>query len=193
MSSTCHHVQPQLIQGIAVSVAESTGCRSVIRHRLELSSRVDSLNPTSREVHESPHRSMICVCSASTSPRWTTHGFDQIYPKDNIIPVSCRRLMVPTLRSNGMREVAVWVLNGTHWFNLSKQPMMIVIWCRDWSDATKFQYLMQIVQVHFEDYAFHGIRSLSSMKMMLTSLFSIGQEPTTIWDGQPVIGFMAET
>ena len=35
---------------------------------------------------------------------------------------------------------------------LLKQPMMIVIWCRDWSDASKFQYLMQILQVQFQDY-----------------------------------------
>ena len=30
--------------------------------------------------------------------------------------------------------------------------MMIVVWCRDWSDAAKSQYLMQILQVQFEDY-----------------------------------------
>ena len=51
-----------------------------------------------------------------------------------------------------MREVAAWVLNATHWFSLLKQPMMIVIWCQDWSDASKFQYLMQILQVQFDDY-----------------------------------------
>ena len=58
----------------------------------------------------------------------------------------CLRLML------WMREFAAWVLNATHWFSLWKQPMMIVIWCRDWSDASKFQYLMQILQVQVQDY-----------------------------------------
>ena len=29
---------------------------------------------------------------------------------------------------------------------------MIVIWSKDWEDAAKFQYFMQIFQVNFEDY-----------------------------------------
>ena len=51
-----------------------------------------------------------------------------------------------------MSEVAAWVLNATHWYSLLKQPMMVVVWCHDWSDASRFQYLMQILQVQFEDY-----------------------------------------
>ena len=30
--------------------------------------------------------------------------------------------------------------------------MMVVIWCRDSEDASKFQYLMQILLVTLEDY-----------------------------------------
>ena len=51
-----------------------------------------------------------------------------------------------------MRKVAAWVLNGTHWFSLLRQPMMIVIWCRDWDDASRFQYLTQILQVNVGNY-----------------------------------------
>ena len=38
------------------------------------------------------------------------------------------------------------------WFNVLDQPMMIVIWSKNLEDAAKFQYLMQILQVNFEDY-----------------------------------------
>ena len=70
--------------------------------------------------------------------------------------------------------------------------MMIVIWCRDWSDASKLQYLMQILQVHFQDYVpkFHV---LVEQEDDVDKLVQHWQEPTTLWDGQPVIGFMAET
>ena len=30
--------------------------------------------------------------------------------------------------------------------------MMIVIWCHNWEDASKFQYLMQILQAQYGDY-----------------------------------------
>ena len=82
-------------------------------------------------------------------PKMDNHSFSQIYPKDNIIRVVQKTHGVHYIQ---MREVAAWVLNGTDWFILLKQPMMIVIWCQDWSDAAKFQYLMQILQVQFEDY-----------------------------------------
>ena len=61
-------------------------------------------------------------------PKMDDHSFSQIYPKDNIVRVVQKTHGVHFLR---MREVAAWVLNGTHWFSLLKQPMMIVIWCRD--------------------------------------------------------------
>ena len=66
-------------------------------------------------------------------PKMDNHGFNQ---KDNII---CDVQKTMGRHYIHMREAAAWVLNGTHWFSLLKQPMMIVIWCRDWSDASKFQ------------------------------------------------------
>ena len=91
-----------------------------------------------------------------------------------------------------MREVAAWVLNATHWFSLLKQPMMIIIWCRDVSDAAKFQYLMQILQVQFQDYV-PKYHIFVDKEDNVDKLIQFWQEPTTLWDGQPVIGFMAET
>ena len=73
-------------------------------------------------------------------PKMDNQGFNQIHPKDNITCVVQKTMGRHYIH---MREVAAWVLNGTHWFSLLKQPMMIVIWCRDWSDASKLQYLMQ--------------------------------------------------
>ena len=69
---------------------------------------------------------------------------------------------------------------------------MIVIWCVDWTDAAKFQYLMQILQVHFQDYVpkYHIFVDQDDNVDMQVQHW---QEPTTLWDGQPVIGFMAET
>ena len=46
-----------------------------------------------------------------------------------------------------LSEAATWILNATHWFSVLQQPMMIVIWCRDWQDASKLQ--MQILQVNY--------------------------------------------
>ena len=39
-----------------------------------------------------------------------------------------------------LQEAATWILNAIQWFSVLKQPMMIVIWTRDWEDAAKFQY-----------------------------------------------------
>ena len=90
-----------------------------------------------------------------------------------------------------MSEVAAWVLNATHWFSLLKQPMMIVIWCDDWSDASRFQYLMQILQVQFQDYVpkCHIFDKAETVDKPIQTW----HEPTTLRDGQPVLGFMAET
>ena len=122
-------------------------------------------------------------------PKMDNHSFKQIYPKHNTIRVVLKTLGVYFV---SMREVATWVLNGTHWFSLLKQPMMIVIWCRDWSDAAKFQYLMQILQVQFED-SVPRYHIFVEQEENVDKLVQHWQEPTTIWDGQPVIGFMAET
>ena len=51
-----------------------------------------------------------------------------------------------------MHEAAAWILNGIQWLNVLEQPMMIAIRTKDWEDAAKFQYLMKILQVKFEDY-----------------------------------------
>ena len=89
----------------------------------------------------------LCMLRAKI-PRLSHSFFHEIYPSDNIIRV--------VQKSHGehhvkMSEVAAWVLNATHWYALLKQPMMVV-WCDDWSDASRFQYLMQILQVQFQDY-----------------------------------------
>ena len=83
---------------------------------------------------------MLC----SRIPRLSLSQFDDIYPSDNIIEVVQKSHGVHRVR---MSEVAAWVLSATHWYALLKQPMMVVIWRRDWEDASQFQYLMQILQV----------------------------------------------
>ena len=69
---------------------------------------------------------------------------------------------------------------------------MIVTWCRDWSDAAKLQYLMQILQVDFQDYV-PRYHVFVEREENVDKLVQHWQQPTTILDGQPVIGFMAET
>ena len=122
-------------------------------------------------------------------PKMNDHTFQQIYLKDNII---CVIQKTSGRHYIHMREVAAWVLNGTHWFSLLKQPMMIVIWCRDWSDASKFQYLMQILQVNVGDYV-PRYQIFVEREEEVDKLVQHWQKPTTLWDGQPVLGFMAET
>ena len=116
-------------------------------------------------------------------PKMDKSSFDQIYPNDNITRVVQKTDGVHEVH---MREVAAWVLNGTHWFSLLKQLMMIVIWCRDWSDAAKFQYLMQILQVQFQDYV-PRYHIFVDQEDDVDKLVQHWQQPTTIWDGQPVI------
>ena len=112
-----------------------------------------------------------------------------IFPADNVITAIQKNHGVHKIH---MTEVAAWVLNGTHWFSLLHQPMMIVIWCHDWEDASRFQYLMQILQAHYGDYVpRYQILMFDDSKIYGPCLQ--WQEPTTIWDGTPVLGFMAET
>ena len=122
-------------------------------------------------------------------PKLTKHLFDGLFPADNTITAVQKNHRVHKIH---MSEVAAWVLNATHWFNLLQQPMMIIVWCHNWEDTSKFQYLMQILQVHFDDYVpryqifmFDDSKIYGSIQQW--------QEPTTIWDGKPVLGFMAET
>ena len=56
----------------------------------------------------------------------------------------------------------------------------------------KFQYLMQILQVHFEDFI-PRCHIFVEQEDDVDKLVQHWAEPTTLWDGQPVIGFMAET
>ena len=81
--------------------------------------------------------------------RLSLSQFNDIYPSDNTIEVVQESHGVHSVK---MSEVAASVLSATHWYALLKQPVMVVIWCRDWVDASRFQYLMQILQVQFHDY-----------------------------------------
>ena len=115
--------------------------------------------------------------------------FKELYPSDNIIRV--------VQKSHGehhvkMSEVAAWVLNATHWYALLKQPMMVVVWCHYWNDASRFQYLMQILQVQFQDYVLKYHILVDNAETVDVPI-QTWHAPTTLWDGQPVLGFMAET
>ena len=81
-------------------------------------------------------------------PELTTFTLNGLFPADNVITVTKNH----AVHKIYMTEPAAWVLNATHWFSLLDQPMMIVIWCRNWEDASKFQYLMQILEAQFKDY-----------------------------------------
>ena len=107
--------------------------------------------------------------------------FNGIFPEDNVITAVQKNHGVHKIH---MSEPAAWVLNATHWFNLLQQPMMIVIWCHNWEDASKFQYLMQILQAHYGDYVpRYQILMFDDSKIYGPCLQ--WQEPTTIWDGKP--------
>ena len=82
-------------------------------------------------------------------PELSKHLFDGLFPTDNLITAVQKNHGVHKIH---MSEVATWVLNAAHWFSLLEQPMMVIVWCHNWEDASKFQYLMQILQVHFGDY-----------------------------------------
>ena len=85
------------------------------------------------------------------------------------------------------------IVNGTHWFSVLKQPMMIIIWCRDWEEASKLiQYLMQILQVNFDDYI-PRCQIFVEQEEDVNKLVQHWMSPSTKWQGRPVIGFMAET
>ena len=68
---------------------------------------------------------------------------------------------------------------------------MVVIWCRDWEETSKFQYLMQILQVTLEDY----IPRYQIFVQQEEGFDKLVQHwmKTTLWDGRPVIGFMADS
>ena len=69
---------------------------------------------------------------------------------------------------------------------------MIIVWCQDWEDASRFQYLMHILQAHYGDFVpRYQIFMFDDSKIY--GSIPQWQEPTTVWDGKPVLGFMAET
>ena len=130
----------------------------------------------------------LCMLRAKI-PKLSHSMFQSIFPCDNNIRV--------VQKSHGehhvkMSEVAAWVLSATHWYALLRQPMMVVVWCHGWIDASRFQYLMQILQVQYQDYVpkYHiFVEDSETVKVPIQTW----QHPTTLWDGQPVLGFMAET
>ena len=130
----------------------------------------------------------LCAIRAQV-PELTNHQLEGIFPADNVITAVQKSHGVHKIH---MREVAAWVLNGTHWFSLLQQPMMIIVWCHNWEDASKFQYLMQILQAHYGDFVpRYQIFMFDDSKIY--GSIPRWQEPTTVWDGKPVLGFMAET
>ena len=137
-----------------------------------------------------PTKSQAELCARHAQvPELSNHLFDGIFPADNVITAVQKSYGVHKIH---MREVAAWVLNGTHWFSLLQQPMMIIIWCHNWEDASKFQYLMQILQAHFHDFVPRYQIFMYDDSKVYGSV-PRWQEPTTLWDGKPALGFMAET
>ena len=130
-----------------------------------------SLNPISREVQICPSPSKTCCLLRKQIPRLSNSTFNQIYPSDNVIRVVQKRHGVHDVK---MREVAAWVLNATHWFNLLKQSTMTVIRCRDWSDASKFQYLIRCYRSS-SWITCRSITSLLSRKMMSILYLNTGK------------------
>ena len=86
--------------------------------------------------------------------------FSGIFPADNVITAVQKNHGVHKMK---VSEPAAWVLNGTHWFSALQQPMVIVTGCHNWEDASKFQYLMQILQAHYGEYMCLDSRSSCSM------------------------------
>ena len=71
-------------------------------------------------------------------PELTNAQFEGIFPADNVITAVQKNHGVHKIH---MSEPAAWILNGTHWFSLLQQPMMIVVWCHDWEDAKQVPIL----------------------------------------------------
>ena len=96
---------------------------------------MSSLNPTSREVLDRSTSQAELRLLRSQIPKLTKHLFDGLFPADNIITAVQKNHGVHKIH---MSEVATWVLNATHWFSLLDQPMMVIVWCHNWEDASKF-------------------------------------------------------
>ena len=121
-------------------------------------------------------------------PELTTFTLNGLFPADNVITATKNH----AVHKIYMSEPAAWVLNAAHWFSLLDQPMMIVIWCHNWEDASRFQYLMQILEAQYKDYV-PRYQILMFDDSKIYGPCRQWQEPSTIWEGTPVMGFMAET
>ena len=51
-----------------------------------------------------------------------------------------------------LKEAMTYILACTQWFSTLNQPKMIVVWTGNWPDASKFQYLFNIIENTFENY-----------------------------------------
>ena len=112
-------------------------------------SDIDWRRPLNLKGGPDPTKTFEELCMLrSNIPKINDDTFQQIFPSDNILCITQKtgRHFVH------LREATAWIINGTHWFSVLKQPVMVIIWCRDWDEASKFQYLMQILQVHLWDY-----------------------------------------
>ena len=63
---------------------------------------------------------------------------------------------------------------------------------KDWPDAAKFRYLLQILEVTFKDYIPKWQIFVEQDDDFPTMILKC-RYPCTVWDGHPVLGFMKET
>ena len=84
-------------------------------------------------------------------PKLDEKGFKAIFPGEDQSTV-CVVQKTHARHYIHLQSATTWIINATHWFNALQQSMMFVICRRDWEDASKLQYLMQILQVTLEDY-----------------------------------------
>ena len=153
---------------------------SSFSHNLKVIQTVASRTPTSN-------------CCASRF-QFTGEQFYKIFPGRDHSIITVVNPKTHAWHCVHLKEAATWILNAVQWFNIVdvEQPMMIAIWTRDWQDAAKSQYLLQNLQVNFQDY-------IPKWQIILQQDDDMPKRPlgwrypATIWDGQPVIGFMAET
>ena len=130
----------------------------------------------------------LCMLRAQI-PKLTKQLFDGLLPSDNTITAMQKSHGVHKIH---MSEVAAWVLNATHWFSLLQQPMMVMYGVTTGkmqaSSSTWCRYYRSISMIMFQ-----GIKSSCFDDSKIYGSIQQWQEPTTIWDGKPVLGFMAET
>ena len=126
----------------------------------------------------SPDKSFeqLCACRSKV-PELTNVQLQGLFPAQSTITATQKNHGVHKIH---MVEPAAWILNGTHWFSLLQQPMMVIVWCHNWEDASKFQYLMQILQAQYGDYVpRYQVLVLDDAAIYGPCLQ--WQEPTTIW------------